>query len=82
MQESSEAEAIMTMGVFSGWSGFIMGAAVGVVIGLLLAPKSGRETREVLGERMGQARDAVQTRVDQVRERMSRAREGEASEEA
>jgi gas vesicle protein len=80
MQESSEARATI-------WSAFIMGAAVGVVIGMLLAPKSGRETRQIVGERMGQARArldqaraAVQSRMGQVRERVRRAREPEASE--
>jgi gas vesicle protein len=80
MQESNDAGAMMTTGVFAGWSGFILGAAVGVIIGLLLAPKPGRETRQIVGERMGQARAAVQSRVDQTRERLRRAREPEASE--
>jgi gas vesicle protein len=59
MPEGSEARAMRAMGVFSGWSGFIMGATVGVVIGLLLAPKSGRETRGILGERVGQSRERM-----------------------
>jgi gas vesicle protein len=80
MPESRETRATMASGVFAGWSGFIMGAAVGVVIGMLLAPKPGRETREIVGERMGQARTAVQSRVDQARERLRRAREPEASD--
>jgi gas vesicle protein len=73
MQESSDARAMMPTGVFAGLRGFIMGAAMGaaagVVIGLLLAPKPGRETRQIVGERMGQAR-----------ERLRRAREPEASD--
>jgi len=79
--DRSEAEAMMATGFFSGWSGFIMGAAVGVIVGLLIAPKSGRETREILGERMGLAREAVQSRVDQTRERIRRARGSEVLEE-
>jgi gas vesicle protein len=67
MPERNDAGAMMATGVFSG--GFIMGAAVGVVIGLLLAPKRGRESRQIVGERLGQAR-----------ERLRRAREPEASE--
>jgi gas vesicle protein len=78
MQENREAGAMMATGFFAG--GFILGAAVGVIIGLLLAPKPGRETRQIVGERMGQARAAVQSRVDQTRERLRRAREPEASE--
>lgn len=80
MPEGSEARAMRAMGVFSGWSGFIMGATVGVVIGLLLAPKSGRETRGILGERVGQAREAVQSRVGQARERIRRASENQPSD--
>jgi gas vesicle protein len=84
MQESNEAGAMMTTGFFAGLRGFIMGAAMGaamgVIIGLLLAPKPGRETREIVGERMGQARTAVQSRVEQARERRRRAREPEASD--
>jgi hypothetical protein len=79
-QESSEAGAMMATGVFATWSGFILGAAVGVGIGLLLAPKPGRETREIVGERLGQARAAVQSRMGQVRERVRRAREPEVLE--
>ncbi|HEY9619913.1 MAG TPA: YtxH domain-containing protein [Crinalium sp.] len=30
------------------WGGLVLGAAVGAVTGLLLAPKSGRETRQLL----------------------------------
>jgi gas vesicle protein len=81
MQESRKAGAVAATGVFSGWSGFIMGAAVGVVIGLLLAPKPGRETRQIVGERMGRARETVQSRVQQTRERLRRAREPEASDD-
>jgi gas vesicle protein len=80
MQERNEAGAMMATGFFAGWSGFILGAAVEVIIGLLLAPKPGRETREIVGERMGQAREALQSRMGQVRERVRRAREPEASE--
>jgi gas vesicle protein len=54
MPERNEAGAMMATGFFAG--GFIMGAAVGVVIGLLLAPKSGRETRQIVGERLRRAR--------------------------
>jgi gas vesicle protein len=80
MPERNEAGAMMATGFFATWSGFIMGAAVGVVIGLLLAPKPGRESREIVGERLGQARGAVQSRVEQARERLRRARGSEASE--
>lgn len=51
------------MGVMKG--GFLVGAVAGVVAGLLLAPKSGRETREQLfgeggfGGQVDRIRDAI-----------------------
>ena len=48
------------MGVLKG--GFLAGAVAGVVAGLLLAPKSGRETREQL---LGQA--GVSGQVDRIK---------------
>ena len=48
------------MGVRKG--GFLVGAITGVVAGLLLAPKSGRETREQL---LGQA--GISGQVDRIR---------------
>ncbi len=48
------------MGVRKG--GFLVGAIAGVVAGLLLAPKSGRETREQL---LGQA--GISGQVDRIR---------------
>lgn len=39
---------IMSVGRFL--SGFAIGAALGAVAGILLAPKSGKETREMLGD--------------------------------
>ena len=48
------------MGVVKG--GFLFGAVAGVVAGLLLAPKSGRETREQL---LGQA--GISGQVDRIK---------------
>ena len=48
------------MGVLKG--GFLVGAVAGVVAGLLLAPKSGRETREQL---LGQA--GISGQVDRIK---------------
>ena len=38
------------MSVMRFLAGFAVGAALGAVAGILLAPKSGEETRELLGE--------------------------------
>jgi len=36
---------------------FLAGVAVGATVGLLFAPKSGRETRQYLGEKTAEGRD-------------------------
>lgn len=59
MQGRGEMATMMTTGFLSGWNGFIMGIAAGVIVGLLIAPKPGRETREMLGERISQVGRAV-----------------------
>lgn len=38
---------------------FLAGMAVGAGLGILFAPKSGRETREYIGERAARGRDYV-----------------------
>ncbi len=38
---------------------FLAGFSVGAVIALLLAPKSGEETREFIGQKAGEGRDYV-----------------------
>ena len=40
-------------------SGLIVGALIGAVIALLYAPQSGEETRRVVREKAGVAKDAV-----------------------
>ena len=39
--------------------GTLIGAAVGFAAGILLAPASGKETRETLGEKANEAKDAI-----------------------
>ena len=46
-------------------TGFIAGALVGVAAALLLAPKSGRETREMVATRAAELRQ----RADELRQR-------------
>jgi gas vesicle protein len=44
--------------------GAIIGAAVGVLAGVLTAPKSGRETREDIRRKAGEAKDKAATKRD------------------
>jgi gas vesicle protein len=48
----------------SKWTGviaFFLGASLGVVAGILLAPKSGEETREDLSDRLNEGAERVRT---------------------
>ena len=60
----------MSAGKFLG--GFLIGGAVGALVGLLLAPQSGEETREMLGDK---AKDIKQKAEGTVKEIQSRADE-------
>ena len=51
-------------------AGFIVGGALGAVAGILLAPKSGKETRELL---VNSAKDAAQRADETVKEIQSKA---------
>ena len=51
-------------------AGFIVGGAIGAVAGILLAPKSGKETRELLAN---SAKDAAQRADETVKEIQSKA---------
>jgi gas vesicle protein len=59
---------------------FVLGGAVGALVGILLAPRSGKELRGSLANRAGEARErGRETYFDaqeQMRERMAEAREG------
>jgi gas vesicle protein len=54
---------------FATW--FIFGALVGVAAGMLLAPKSGRETREFIGDQARDWRDKANYQAGRIRERAS-----------
>ena len=59
---------------------FLLGGAAGILAGILLAPRSGRELRGSVMERAGEARERgretlFETR-ERVQERLSEAREG------
>jgi gas vesicle protein len=46
----------------NGLSGFLLGLGVGVGIGMLFAPKSGQETREIIKNRAGEGTDFLKQR--------------------
>ena len=48
--------------------GLLVGAALGLAIGFLFAPKSGQETRELLREKAGAARERATEVSKKVRE--------------
>ena len=59
---------------------FVLGGAVGALVGILLAPRSGREMRGSLANRAGEARERGRERYfgaqEQMRDRLAGAREG------
>jgi len=50
---------------------FLFGLGMGVAIGVLFAPKSGEETREMLKSRAGEGRDYLRRRGEEAREQAS-----------
>jgi gas vesicle protein len=59
---------------------FVLGGAVGALVGILMAPRSGRELRGSLANRAGEARERSRERYlgaqEQMRDRLAGAREG------
>ena len=59
---------------------FLLGGAAGVLAGILLAPRSGRETRGSIADRAGEARERSREtffeRQERMRERFAEGREG------
>jgi gas vesicle protein len=51
----------------SGFGAFLLGIAVGAVVGFLFAPDAGDDTRRKLGKRLRNLRDAAGEKVDEVR---------------
>jgi hypothetical protein len=67
-EESMEWDGIGTFGV-----GLAVGLTLGAGLALLLAPRSGEETRELLGERSRWVGDRVSGGFDDLREGVERA---------
>jgi gas vesicle protein len=52
----------------NGLSSFLMGLGVGVAIGMLFAPKSGSETREMIKNKAGEGTDYLKQRGSEFRQ--------------
>ncbi|SRR6266571_3700927 len=64
----------------SGFGAFLLGIAVGAVVGFLFAPEAGDDTRRKLSTRLRNLRDVAEEKVDEVRGLLE-AEEGEEEEE-
>ena len=54
---------------------FVLGAITGAAVALLMAPKSGEETRQILGEKAREGRDRANEAARQGRDFLNRQRE-------
>jgi len=52
----------------NGLSSFLMGLGVGVAIGMLFAPKSGQETRDLIKGKAGEGTDYLKQRGSELRQ--------------
>ena len=55
----------------NGLSSFLLGLGVGVGIGMLFAPKSGRETRQLIKDKAGEGTDYLKQRSNDVKQTAS-----------
>lgn len=58
----------------NGLLGFIAGAAVGAALGVLFAPRSGKETRERIRTKVGEARNDLDALIDRARDEWAKAK--------
>jgi gas vesicle protein len=65
----------------TGLSYFIVGLGVGVAVGMLMAPRSGEETRHLLRSKADESKDYLRNKADESRE-FVRRRGGEIRESA
>ena len=61
-------------------TGLIAGVVVGAVTSLLLAPKTGKETRQIVVARAGEVRGKAGQYATSVREKLRRGQRGEVDE--
>ncbi len=55
------------------WTGFLVGGMVGAIAGILFAPKSGEETRALIGEKTGEWRDRAEELAESAQDRVRSA---------
>lgn len=55
------------------WTGFVVGGMVGAIAGILFAPKSGEETRALIGEKTGEWRDRAEELAESAQDRVRSA---------
>lgn len=48
---------------------FFLGLGIGVAVGILFAPKSGEETRDIIRSKAGEGKDYLRRRSEEMRER-------------
>lgn len=53
---------------------FLAGAGIGAVLALLFAPKSGKETREIIARTTAEGRDFISTKVSEGRQMVGDAK--------
>jgi len=64
-----------------GFGAFLLGIAVGAVVGFLFAPEAGDDTRRKLSKRLRNLRDVAEEKVDEVRGMLAEGDEEEEGEE-
>ncbi len=62
-------------------TGMLAGAIVGAVAGLIMAPKPGRDTRDIVGARTVQFRNRAEYYIGNLKERFKKEPVGEAFED-
>ncbi len=62
-------------------TGLLAGAIVGAVAGLVMAPKPGRDTRDIVGARSIQFRNRAEYYIGNLKERFKKEPVGEAFED-
>jgi gas vesicle protein len=55
----------------NGFSSFLLGLGVGVGIGMLFAPKSGQETREIIKNKAGEGTEFIKQRGSELKDTAS-----------
>jgi gas vesicle protein len=71
---SFDSKAVLTVEEHmdkNGLSSFLMGLGVGVAIGMLFAPKSGEETRNLIKNKAGEGTDYLKQRSNDLRQNAS-----------